>query len=128
MQRVIAAQSNPAARYPIRGDSSKIFLRSISLPLFGIAALALSTILFTTGCGNDARARVRVVHASPDAPNVDVLLDNKAVLTNVAYKAASAYLTIGAGQHTAKRLTSLAPKPRSSRSRAFSLASRIRRF
>ncbi len=76
--------------------------RFLSLPLFGIAALALSTILFTTGCGNDARARVRVVHASPDAPNVDVLLDNKAVLTNVAYKAASAYLTIGAGQHTAK--------------------------
>ena len=76
--------------------------RFLSLPLFGIAALALSTVLFTTGCGNDAKARVRAVHASPDAPNVDVLLDGKAVLTNVAYKTASSYLTIKAGQHTAK--------------------------
>ena len=76
--------------------------RFLSLSLFGIAALALSTILFTTGCGNDARARVRVVHASPDAPNVDVVLDSKTVLSNVAYKTASSYLTIKAGQHTAK--------------------------
>ena len=73
-----------------------------TLVLSGMACLILGTVLFTTACGNDARARVRVVHASPDAPNVDVLLDNKVVLTNVAYQTASPYLTIKAGQHTAK--------------------------
>ena len=71
------------------------------LVLFGMASLVLGTALFTTACGNDARARIRVVHASPDAPNVDVLLDKKVVLTNVAYQTASPYLTIKAGQHTA---------------------------
>ena len=76
--------------------------RFLTLPFLGLVALALSATLFTTGCGNDAKARVRVVHASPDAPNVDVLLDGKAVLTNVAYKTASSYLTIKAGSHTAK--------------------------
>jgi len=42
-------------------------------------------------------ANVRVVHASPDAPNVDVLVDGTVVLTNVAYEAASGYLAVPAG-------------------------------
>jgi hypothetical protein len=38
-----------------------------------------------------------VVHASPDAGNVDVLVDGKTVLTDVPYANASNYLTINAG-------------------------------
>ncbi|MBI3474644.1 MAG: DUF4397 domain-containing protein [Acidobacteria bacterium] len=74
-------------------------------------SLALSTIilgaaLFTTGCGDDHRSRLRVVHASPDAPNVDVLVDGKAVVTNAAYETASAYLTVGSGtRHVEVRAT-----------------------
>ena len=64
--------------------------------LFALATVAIAP-LFTTGCGDDARARLRVVHASPDAPNVDVLVDGKIVLTNVPYQTASGYLTVGAG-------------------------------
>jgi hypothetical protein len=59
------------------------------------------------GCGsgnNDTvntpgTGRVRVVHASPDAPNVDVYVDNQRVLSNVPYQAASGYLPLNAGAH-----------------------------
>ena len=41
---------------------------------------------------NDARARLRVVHASADAPEVNVSVDGSAVLTNVAFGVGSGYL------------------------------------
>jgi hypothetical protein len=47
-------------------------------------------------------AYVQVVHASPDAPNVDVLVDNVVVLTNVPYEAASGYLAVPAGTRNLK--------------------------
>ncbi len=47
-------------------------------------------------------ARVRVVHASPDAPNVDVLVDDVVVLTNVAFKQFSDYLEVPAGARNFK--------------------------
>ena len=47
-------------------------------------------------------ARVRVVHASPDAPNVDVLVDNAVVLTNVAFKQFSGFLEVSAGARNFK--------------------------
>ena len=47
-------------------------------------------------------ARVRVVHASPDAPNVDVLVDDVIVLTNVAFKQFSDYLEVTAGARNIK--------------------------
>ena len=63
---------------------------------FGIAA-----------CGGDSsspvfNASLRVMHASPDAPNVDVLVDNKVVLSNVPYPVASSYLTVTAATHEIK--------------------------
>src|SRR5688572_17651539 len=42
---------------------------------------------------------VRVVHASPDAPNVDVWVDGVKVLTDVPYTAVSDYLPVTAGDH-----------------------------
>ncbi len=42
-------------------------------------------------------AQLRVVHASPDAPSVDVYVDGDPVLTNVPYQASSAYLEVPAG-------------------------------
>lgn len=44
-------------------------------------------------------ASVRVVHASPDAPNVDVWVDGTAVLTDVPFTAVSDYLSVPAGEH-----------------------------
>jgi hypothetical protein len=73
-------------------------------------ALALLATLTTAACDDDdddvtgpgTTASVRVVHASPDAPNVDVLVDNAPALTNVAYKAASNYLPAPTGSRNVK--------------------------
>ncbi|WP_028456054.1 DUF4397 domain-containing protein [Chitinilyticum litopenaei] len=46
------------------------------------------------------KAKVRVVHASPDAPAVDVAANGSNVLTNVAFPAVSAYLEVPAGAYT----------------------------
>jgi len=68
-----------------------------------LAAVALAA-LAVTACDDDddpiapvATAQVRVVHASPDAPAVDVLVDGDAVLNNVPFKAASNYLAVPEG-------------------------------
>ena len=49
-------------------------------------------------------SRVRVLHASPDAPNVDIYLDDAKVdaLTDVPFKTLSPYLSIPAGAHNVK--------------------------
>jgi hypothetical protein len=54
------------------------------------------------GTGPEGEARIRVVHASPDAPPVDVLLDDAEVLSDVPYLAASGYLETSAGDHNLK--------------------------
>jgi hypothetical protein len=62
--------------------------------------LALGALgVFATSCGTD-HAKFRVVHASPDAPNVDVAVDGKTVVTDLAYGSVSPaadYLTVTAG-------------------------------
>lgn len=69
--------------------------------------LALSSAVllsaFLVGCGADddddsGTSYLRVLHASPDAPNVDVLIDGEAVLTDVAYQQGSGYLELEDGQ------------------------------
>ncbi len=50
----------------------------------------------------DRRALVRVVHASPDAPNVDVLVDGATALTDVPFRAASGYLEVNGGERRAQ--------------------------
>ncbi|MDX1933086.1 MAG: DUF4397 domain-containing protein [Capsulimonadales bacterium] len=59
------------------------------------------------GSGNGAlfsveQSRLRVVHASPNAPAVDVRVDDINFLTNVPYRTASGYLTILAGNRNLK--------------------------
>lgn len=77
------------------------------MQLTHLLALAL-TVTAGTACSEDAttaptsNAYVQVVHASPDAPNVDVLVDDVIVLTNVPYQAASGYLAVPAGTRNFK--------------------------
>jgi hypothetical protein len=66
--------------------------------------LVLAAGALTAACSDDGDntgpgggARVRVVHASPDAPDVDVLLDDAEVLGDVPYLTASDYLDVPAG-------------------------------
>ena len=64
------------------------------------AALALAAITAVPASAA-GESRVRVLHASPDAPAVDVFLDGTKVdaLVNVPFGAISDYLTIPAGSH-----------------------------
>jgi hypothetical protein len=63
--------------------------------------LAVSFIM--NACGGDINnsppTQLRVLHASPDAPNVDVLVDGAKVLANVPYPTLSQYLSLPAGKH-----------------------------
>jgi hypothetical protein len=74
-------------------------MRSL-LSLVAVAALAMS--LVGCGGGSDDKSRLRVLHGSPNAPAVDVLVDNGAVLTNVPYKTASGYLSVNSGTRNIK--------------------------
>ena len=74
-----------------------------------LATSLMLLLALGAGCGDDPvnpppveNARVRVLHASPDAPAVDVLVDGQVVLTAVPYKAYSAYLTVPAGARNLK--------------------------
>lgn len=62
-----------------------------------LAMAALGVCLFS----NAALAqRVRVVHASPDAPAVDVLVDGQRAIDRLPYTEYTDYVTLPAGQHT----------------------------
>ena len=74
-----------------------------------LLSLLLAATALSAACSDDddntgpeGEARVRVVHASPDAPSVDVLLDDAEVLSDVPYLASSAYLATSAGDHNLK--------------------------
>jgi hypothetical protein len=75
-----------------------------------LLTLLMAATALTAACDDDdndntgpeGEARVRVVHASPDAPDVDVLLDDAVVLSDVPYLAASEYLEAPAGEHNVK--------------------------
>lgn len=68
-----------------------------------IAASALALTLAVPASASD-HAMVRVLHASPDAPAVDVYLDDAQVdaLTNVPFGTISGYLEIPSGAHNVK--------------------------
>ena len=70
--------------------------------LFAATAFTAACSDDDEGTGPDGEARVRVVHASPDAPAVDVLLDDTGVLTDVPYGAASGYLATAPGERNLK--------------------------
>ncbi len=61
-------------------------------------ALLSAMVVILAGCNDDdPTAQVRVVHASPDAPNVDVLVNNNVELSDVPFKGVSRYLSVDLG-------------------------------
>lgn len=79
------------------------------LRLLGLASLLAVSVAFT-GCSDDddpiappmgQGAELRVVHASPDAGNVDIYAEGVAapLLSNVPYTATSAYLELAPGEY-----------------------------
>ncbi len=54
------------------------------------------------GNGGDGCAAFRAVHASPDAPNVDVFVDDEKVLSDVAFGDVSDYIPARPGAYTVR--------------------------
>lgn len=57
------------------------------------------------------QADVRVVHASPDAPNVDVLVNNSLAFANLAFTNATPYASLAAGSYNFKVVPAGLPGP-----------------
>ena len=74
-----------------------------------LGILTLSAAVSFTSCVKEPdpvpveeTGKVMVVHASPNAPAVDVLVDDTKVLTGVPFGTASSYLSVKAGTRTIK--------------------------
>ncbi len=63
--------------------------------------IALSALLLVAAAGmaSAQNGRVRVVHASPDAPAVDIFVNGGKVLENLPFKEYSDYLSVPAGTY-----------------------------
>lgn len=72
--------------------------RAIRRALGLVGGLGLVAVMAMPVAAQD-EAFVRVVHASPDAPNVDIWVDGETVLTDVPFTAVSEYLTLPAGTY-----------------------------
>jgi len=77
---------------------------------YSLIAVALVAALGASGCNDDdnpvapaaSPARVMAVHASPDAPAVDLLVDNTIVGTGLAFPNNTGYLNVSAGSRNIK--------------------------
>lgn len=108
----------PAATYQVRitATGSKVpVYDSGSVPLAAGANLVLAAVERIEGASpitllgltreaaapkleiTDSRALVRVIHASPDAPAVDILVNGQIALSNVPFPVASSYLPLQGG-------------------------------
>lgn len=74
-----------------------------------VACLVVGALVALAGCANkdnpsapNNTGQAMVVHAAPDAPAVDVLLDGNMVGNNLTYPNHTAYLSMPAGTHDVK--------------------------
>lgn len=81
-----------------------IEMRARSLCVLGILAGFV-----TVAAAQDAR--VRVVHASPDAPAVDVLVENNPAFTNLAFSGVTSYASLPAGMYNVQVVPAGQPGP-----------------
>jgi hypothetical protein len=65
-----------------------------------VALLFAALALPVTAGAQEKDARVRVLHLSPDAPKVDVYVDETKTLTGVPFKTATKHAQVPAGTHT----------------------------
>lgn len=74
-------------------------MKSVRLLIAGVVLLVVSLVGVSGTFAQAETARVRVIHASPDAPAVDVFVDGNRVLTDVPFFAASDYLDLAPGEY-----------------------------
>lgn len=69
------------------------------LVVLGLVAALMALALVPAAFAQSGTAKVRVIHASPDAPAVDVFVNGNRALTNVPFFTASDYLDLPAGSY-----------------------------
>ncbi|HPC83797.1 MAG TPA: DUF4397 domain-containing protein [Thermoanaerobaculaceae bacterium] len=85
---------------------------SLGAAVLGHAATPLNAILSTDApSANAGNARVRVVHASPDAPPVDVWVNGAPAFTNVAFEQITTFAAVPAGTYSVKVVPAGATSP-----------------
>jgi Domain of unknown function (DUF4397) len=57
----------------------------------------LLTIVFTAGCSQGGRTRLRVMNAVVDEPSLDVLVDGNTTSSNLAYGTSTGYQSVSSG-------------------------------
>src|ERR1051325_857799 len=75
----------------------EVCMRRIILALSALFVLAFLAPLPTMA--QAAQSWIRVMHDSPNAPNVDVFVDGDPVFENVAYLRTTNYQSLAPGQH-----------------------------
>jgi LPXTG-motif cell wall-anchored protein len=73
--------------------------------------LVLSLALATTALADGHMARVRVVHASPDAPAVDVWVNGNVAFSNAPFKGITDYASLDAGSYQVQVTPTEATEP-----------------
>jgi hypothetical protein len=73
--------------------------RSVALAAFGAGMLVLALAATALAHGGVEDARVRVVHAVPGGPAVDVAIDGAVVLPGAAFREVSEYYAVEPGSH-----------------------------
>jgi hypothetical protein len=76
-----------------------------------LAAVALIFALTTTAFADGHKARVRAVHASPDAPAVDILVNDGVAFANAPFKGITDYATLDSGTYNIKVVPTGATEP-----------------
>lgn len=66
------------------------------------AALAAGVMLAPQGAEAQATGRVRIMHASPDTPPVDIFVDGQKAVTALAFPNTTGYVALPAGGHNVK--------------------------
>lgn len=71
------------------------------LPLFALAVV-MAALPAVAGAQAASTGRVRVMHASPDAPAVDIFVDGQKAVTALAFPKDTGYVSLPAGKHNVK--------------------------
>jgi hypothetical protein len=79
--------------------------------LFTLSTVALVLGLVTTGFADGHKSRVRAVHASPDAPAVDILVNDGVAFANAPFKGITDYATLDSATYSIKVVPTGAKEP-----------------
>jgi hypothetical protein len=79
--------------------------------LYVFAALALSLVVMPAAMADGDISRVRVVHASPDAPAVDIWVNDGIAFSNAPFTGITDYATLDSGTYNVKVVPTGATEP-----------------